>query len=162
VLKRAVWWYVGASKQAGGTDAAIIIAQAGLELLAWVNLVEKEKLISQRGYDDLPAADKLRLFIATMKVSMDFPDELDALKSLAEEQEWAVAPWALTEVRNRLVHPKNRDELDGRPHAINDAYKLGMHYLELAILYSCGYDGEYSNRFTRKHSRDAACVPWAK
>jgi hypothetical protein len=133
VLCRGIWWYVGGSKQAGGTDGAIVLIQAGLELFAWVNLVEIEKRITAREFGTLSAGEKLCRLLGAMKLGIDFPEGLQDLKSFAQKQGWATAPRAFTEVRNRLVHPKNRCELD-RAEAINDAYWLGMHYLELAIL----------------------------
>jgi hypothetical protein len=161
VMRTALWWYVSAAQQLGGSDAALILAQAGLELVAWVKLVETDKVISRVGFENLPAADKLRLFIAAMKIKMELDPSHDALYGLAKGQGWTVAPWAVTEIRNRLVHPKNREDLQGQAMAIFQAYSLAMHYFELAILFVCGYDGEYTNLRTDVGHSTIERVPWA-
>jgi hypothetical protein len=53
---------------------------------------------------------------------------------------WIDAPDAVTEIRNSLVHPehKRRSQLE---RAYYDGWKLGLWYLELAILAICGYSG---------------------
>jgi len=161
-LTRAIWWYVAAAKQSGGSDASLILAQAGLELLAWAKLVETEKIVSQAGFDGLPTADKLRLLVAAMKLQMELDPGQRALHGLAMKQGWMLGPWALTEVRNRLVHPKHRDDLDGQGLAVYEAYALAMHYLELAILFICDYRGSYTNRLTATSRFETERVPWAK
>jgi hypothetical protein len=161
VLRNAIWWYVASAKQSGGSDGSIILAQAGLESLAWANLIEKQRIISHDGFKKLSSADRIRVLVNAMEVNADFPPR-GHLRQLAEKRKWNVPAWALIEVRNRLVHPTKVDELDGQGDAINDAYELAVHYLELALLFTCDYQGAFTNRLTTKIRGNAEPVPWAK
>ncbi len=160
-LKTAIWWYVAGAEQAGGSDAALIVAQAGLELISWVKLVETEKVLSPADYEKLRAGEKLQLLVEAMKMNTDIDPSRKALLELAADQGWSTAPWAIAAVRNGLIHPKKREHLDGQGMAVYEAYTVAMHYFELAILYVCGYGGSYTNRLTTVWRGTTECVPWA-
>jgi hypothetical protein len=87
VLQSSIWWFVGAASQAAGSDGSLILAQAGLELLAWVHVVEDQKIISRRGFEDLPTADKLRLFLSLLRVPNSFSPGQKAFEKLAIESQ---------------------------------------------------------------------------
>jgi hypothetical protein len=158
-LTRAIWFYVAGVRQSGGSDSALILAHAGLELLAWAKLIQTDHLISERGFDQLVAADKLRLLVAAMKLDLKIHSSQKQLEELARKEKWSAAPWALTEIRNALVHPKRRTSLNA--HVINEAYTLAMHYFELGLLFVLGYRGKYTNRLIIKFHFDTEQVPWS-
>jgi hypothetical protein len=71
-------------------------------------------------------------------------------------------PGVVTQIRNRLVHPKAAQErvyrLDG---LVAEVWLLTRHYLVLLILYSLGYQGSYRDlRKLRRLAGDVDKVPW--
>ena len=72
-------------------------------------------------------------------------------------------PDMVTQIRNRLVHPKAAQErvyrLDG---LLAEVWLLARHYLVLLILHSLGYQGSYRDlRKLRRLAGDVDKVPWA-
>lgn len=162
ILRRAIWWYVSSESEGLGADGSLILAQAGLELLAWSYVVDARKLIGSKSFDGLSTADRFRLLLSSFDQSFDFYKEHKALSDLASRKKWSVAPWAATEVRNRLVHPKNSADLDSESLAIHQASELTIHYLELALLFMLGFRGTYTNRITCQWHGTTEQVPWAR
>jgi hypothetical protein len=71
-------------------------------------------------------------------------------------------PEVVTQVRNRLVHPRDAQErvyrLDG---LVAEVWRLMRHYLVLLILHSLGYQGSYRDlRRTRGWAGEVGSVPW--
>jgi hypothetical protein len=151
----------------GPLEASIILAQAGLELLAWTVLVEDGKIISQSGFNDLPASDKIRLLLSRCGIPLELPSELTALKALAKEYNWSDGPECLVGFRNAVVHPqaKNRQKVGKASSvAIFEIWSLGLWYLGLILLRLFDYTGLYLNRLKRDcyYSDAVEPVPWWK
>jgi hypothetical protein len=141
-------------------DEALGIALAGLELLAWVWLVEVDAKVSKEGFDRLPASDRLRLLLSFANLPLEIPSQLADLREAARKTKWVDGPHAITELRNGVVHPARRDRTFQTPgNARIQAWELSLYYLELLILRLCGYGGTHSNRFNFGASSP---VPWAK
>jgi hypothetical protein len=87
---------------------------------------------------------------------------IESLVELAKNNKWIDGPHALTEIRNSLSHPKNRQRvLDASDSAKWDALDLGLWYLELVLLYIFGYQGRYTNRLIKnQRDGDTEPVPW--
>ncbi|HWE96941.1 MAG TPA: hypothetical protein VG269_23470 [Tepidisphaeraceae bacterium] len=161
-FRRAIWWYIASNEKAGGLDGAVVLIQVALELLTWVVCLEDGHMLSKKGFEGLNAADKIRLLINWMKVPLTIPLELHNLVQFAgaQKEKWLYGPWAFTEVRNALVHPKNRKLLDNAGAPLYDVWRLGMWYLELAVLHACGYRGRYVNRLRVAWAGETEDVPW--
>jgi hypothetical protein len=162
-LDAAIYWYVQANN-AKAIEAPIILSQVGLELLAWVSLVEEQQVVSRTGFDRLPAADKLRLLLGESGVELSIPKELSELSSLATKHSWVDGPDALTALRNDLIHPsfqKRQRVFSSSFDTRAEAARLTVWYLELALLRLLDYDGEYTNRITATSWADVELVPWA-
>jgi hypothetical protein len=159
-LRRSIWWYISANLQGGGIDGGIILSQVALELLAWMIFVEDGHVISKMGFEDLPAADKLRLLLDRMRVPLDVPTRLANLASFEPPKKVPYAPYKFVEIRNALVHPKNRSAIEKADGAIQDAWMLGLWYTELALLFVCGYSGQYVNRNVATYTNEVEQVPW--
>jgi hypothetical protein len=68
---------------------------------------------------------------------------------------------AITEMRNSLVHPRQRQRLAATPvHARIDLQALALWYVELALLRLIDYRGEYANRLGAKITGIVEKVPW--
>lgn len=171
-LRRAIKWYLTANIGRSMYEGDIILAQAGHELLAWTLFVAEGGLTSE-GFDKLPAADKLRLLLQRARVPVKVPNLLQFLDKLCQADKWADGskkekwvdgPHALTQIRNKLVHPnpKNIQMLQNlRSDELQDAHFLSMWYLELTLLCLLGYKDEYVNRLNYiTHTGQTEPVPW--
>jgi hypothetical protein len=95
-----------------------------------------------------------------MKIPSGLPTKLRALTRLAKKHAWSDAPTALTEIRNDLVHAKDK-YLMGTGAPFFDAWSLSQRYIELAILRLAGYEGHYTDRISAKWVGETTKVPWA-
>lgn len=164
-IRRSIAWYIECNRRASGLEASIILVQTVLELLGWAILVEDGKTLSSKGFDDLPAADKIRLVLSSSGIPREIPPYLFALKQLAGQFTWSDGPDSLVGMRNALVHPqlKNRIKLEQMSSvAIYEVWSLGVRYLDLIFLRLFNYPGKYLNRLKRECSYEEAleAVPW--
>jgi len=163
-IRTAVYWYVRADTNHVGPDGAIILLQAALERLAWYILVQHRRAISDDGFLKLPAADKFRLLLDACSIPLQIPVLLTQLTKAAKaqnaEQDWIDGPQAFVSVRNQLVHPRKPRRLKGA-RAYYEVLQLGKWYLELVLLRTFGFNGQYANRLKipRSHG-DVELVPW--
>ncbi len=164
-ISNALSWYVESNRRASGLEASIILCQTALELLGWVSLVEDKKIISQSGFEDLPASDKIRLLLSNNGIPLEVPVFLADSIRLSKAYQWHDGPACLTGIRNALVHPgiKNREKIERiSPLAFFEVWSLGLWYLDLAFLKLFNYAGVYRNRLRRECPYDDALekVPW--
>ncbi len=160
-IRSAIYWYLKACDSHNGIDLGIILIQAAIERLAYEYAVNQKKLLTLKGFKDLWASDKFRLLFSSIDIPLDIHMSLRNMIEAKTRLKWLDAPQAFTEVRNSLVHPDHK-----RGGELQDIYyetwKMGLWYLELAILRLCGYDHTYSNRLTSKMIGDIEKVPWDK
>ena len=120
------------------------------------------------GYEKLPAMDKLRLLLMLCEIPGQLPARLRKLSAQAKKKEnnWKDGPQSFTEVRNALVHAnpvKRKKVLDERRDIVRDAWRLGLWYLELVILFTVGYKGKYWDHLSAAQSADGlVVVPWLR
>lgn len=159
-LHEVIYWYLSANQSSRGIDTGIILMQAAIERLAYEFVVRDKLLLTEKGFKDLRASDKFRLFFSSEKIPLDIPAETPELIKLSRQFNWLDAPHALTEIRNSLIHPdhKRRGQLDN---VYYEAWKLGLWYLELGILAVCGYSGTYRSRLKCNFPGQGENVPWA-
>lgn len=165
-IKMAIHWYVESNMCSGGVEGSIILQQAAFELLTWSLLVEDLGILSADGAERLPASDKLRLLLSKCSIPLQIPDTLDHLVRAAKSYSWPDGPSALVECRNALVHcnTKKRSMLANLSlSARQQAWQLGLWYLELTLLWLFDYRGAYSNRISgaRRKGDEVEQVPWA-
>ena len=159
-----LYWYLEANYNSL-TEQNIILAQIALELIAWVFIVEKEKTVSKKEFDKLPASDKLRKLFSQFSIPLEIPcsnNVLNDLRQLASESNWKDGSHALTAMRNAIVHPetKKRNQIYSATFEakIGNAH-LGLWYLELTLLAMFKYQGSYANRLEKGNLE---VVPWSK
>jgi hypothetical protein len=161
-IKVAIYWYVKSNTRSGGIDGSIILAQAALELLAWVRLIEDQTSLSPEGFEKLYAADQLRLLLSSCFIPKHIPQSLPELNKLAKRLNWD-GPQAFAEIRNFVVHPgKKQRRLSGHDLPYIEVWKLGLWYIELVLLHLFGHTGIYADRL--KGDRwvgEVTSVPWA-
>ena len=155
-LATAIWWYTVANSSSTGLVQGVVAAQIAIESLSYQFCVPEKGLISEQGFKDLRAADKMRLLFSSIGVPTDIPPSARRLVSESQGRNWADVPHALTYLRNKVVHggPGRSSLPDG---VYVDAWLLAVWSLEMAILALCGFTGEHWNRVTR----ETEPVPWA-
>lgn len=166
-IRRVLVWYVECNRRKSGLEASIILCQTALELLGWASLAQDKKVLSQKGFQDLPAADKIRLLLANFEIPLVIPIDLTELRQLSKEYNWSDGPECLVGIRNALVHPqpKNMLKLESVSSvAFYEVWSLGMWYLDLILLRLFDYKAVYRNRLKRECSYEEALepVPWSK
>lgn len=143
-----VGWYVEASTGGGTVETGIVLAQAALELFSSVLLIEELGKFAPARFDNFPAARKIRELLNALRVPPTIPTELTALAAEASRLARSDGPHAFTAMRNAIIHAHRIHEvLAAEPRARYEAKMLGLWYVELAILWLCGYTGEYRTRF---------------
>ncbi|MGH7183620.1 MAG: hypothetical protein ACREJN_16815 [Nitrospiraceae bacterium] len=110
-IRRVLAWYVECNRRKSGLEASIILCQTALELLGWASLAQDRKVLSQKGFQDLPAADKIRLLLANFEIPLVTPMNLTELRQLSKEYNWSDGPECLVGIRNALVHPQPKNML---------------------------------------------------
>ncbi len=129
-------------------DTAIVHNQVGLELLAWVIVVEQNNTINATAFaDHLKAYERIRLLNVWTGVDPAIPPELKHLSGIAGQRNWEDGPKAITELRNGVVHPNLRHRaLTAPPDVRREARDLGVWYFDLFILRLLNYRGRYWKR----------------
>jgi hypothetical protein len=159
--RRALGFYVEANRM-GSLEPALIVGQASLELLAWLELVHVRGAMTAKDADALQAHDRIRRGLESLEVPRAIPSALTRLHRVSRRERWDFAQ-ALTIIRNRMVHPpKPQRRLEGRglPFLV-DLWELTQRNLALALLRHYGFQGSYHDRVLHRGAPDERPVPWA-
>jgi len=145
-LGRAILWLCTANT--GQTDGDLILAQAGLELLAYV-IGTRRGLLTDEAFTKLTAADTIQLALTTLGISLDIPVAMQQLSTYAAGRQLNAAQ-AVAQIRNTVVHPptsQKQRHKDLRDHRLKiQAKRLALTLLERALLRICDYDGAVWDR----------------
>ena len=123
-----------------GYDLGLILTQAALERFSCRDPHLKTGEQIKKGLRKIGLSEEaLRIL----------PEGCPELAALGNKHGWKHGPHALVEMRNNLVHPRDKygNVSSG---AYYEASNLGQWYLELAFLSSCGYEGKCGNRLTQE------------
>lgn len=161
VVRHVARHVIAANTTRSTIEARLMVAQAALEYLSWIDLVLSGSL-SRKDYKELSAAERVRRLLQAARIPATVPPELDALKQVSGPEE-DDGPGRMAWVRNRIVHPKDADE----PYRIEDlvwqATVLTIEYAELLLLNRIGYNGHYMRRYPPgRDSGSHAPVPWVQ
>ena len=151
-ILRTIDWYLLSNESA--IHAGIILTQAALERLSY-QILEPRKRET--------AGKLIRNALEELGLEPQIPTSCSTLKNLQKTHKWADGPHALVDIRNDLVHPKNK--LGDISHQVHhDAWNLGQWYIEMMILKTLRYQGCYVNRLAGWHKENEAIlpVPWAQ
>ena len=145
-IRRAVDWYLLANNSDFGSG--LVLGQAALELLASE---------SKKG----KAAEKIGEAIESVSVSRDIPPQCTNLVKVARRNSWESGPIAITQIRNDLVHAKQKFP-DVCPEAQLEARELALWYIELLLLNKFQYNGRYKVRSAIARDKAYSSVPWVR
>ncbi len=144
-------------------ETSLTLAQAALELIAWVRIVEDEKSMTAEKFDKLKygAAARIRGVLAWLDVNAAVPAAMPALQAEAVRLRWHDGPHAIDWMRNALIHPSKRQRIEDADLAARiELHELALWYVELALLRSIGFNGDYSSRVGSKTAGVVEPVPW--
>lgn len=162
-LRHATEWYVDANT-ADTLESSIVKTQVGLELLAWLVLVDRHEFKSKTQYRHDGAAKNLEDLLTVFRIPVAYPEHLKHLSRGTTAWSADNGVHAIVKVRNHIIHStsvKRRDLATLGKMAKLEAKHLGLQYLELSLLATIGYIGAYSDRtkFNRILGQDQV-VPW--
>jgi hypothetical protein len=135
--------------------------QAGLELLAWTELVEERGILTATSYKKRPAHENICDFLTAHKVNTSVPTNMASLQAVAQSENCKSGPEVITRMRNGVIHPKrNRPEFG--IDAWYDAWSLAQQYIVLGLLALLNYSGSYRDPLNENiHIGAITKVPWA-
>ena len=123
-----------------GYGGGLMLAQAALERFSYYIKSNKAGVRIEGALRDMGISE------AALRISSENCPELAVL---GRKHSWKHGPHALVELRNNIVHPKDKyRNLSQR--AYYEAWNLAQWYLELILLKLCGYEGSYGNRLSQK------------
>jgi hypothetical protein len=160
VVRHVAMHVITANHSGTTAEGKVMLAQAGLEYLAWVTLVLSGRM-SPDAYRSMTAAQRLRLLLEEAGIPLSVPADLDGLSQLANQGR-VDGPDTTAWVRNRLVHPKDADEPYRIEGLVWQTTQLLLEYGELLLLHRLGYSGRFMRRYPPQswdHSSER--VPWA-
>jgi hypothetical protein len=157
-LRKAIHWYIEANYSPVFAESKIMIAQAGLELVFNWLIIERQNLLVFKTNESISAANKIRLILHQINVDFSIPP---GLTHVSAEKNYKTGPETFVSIRNAIVHQQEekRRKVNELPiMLIYEVFKLGVWYLELAILFILDYHGNYCTRTSISPHRQI--VPW--
>jgi hypothetical protein len=157
-LQLAIRYYADAAVM-GTLQRNAILAQVGLESLAYAHLVKSTRQLQPKQFKP-PISDHIRDFLCDVRIPTTIPRTFYGLRRVRANSPWD-GPAAVAWLRNDIVHA-NRHRVDGRRWKIwYQGWQLALWYLELAVLAVVGYKGRYRNRLSAEaHVGAVEPVPW--
>lgn len=161
-LRTAIFLYVEANQAAGGTEGAIILAQAALELLADLHSSDCHICKLCKGeFEKINADGRIRWLLEDLDIPVELDLEMhpdlgelrDYCDNGLQSEKFKDGPKAIALHRNAITHPiKGKIEtiLSKTPDKVKlEILDLAIWYLEMVLLRSFEYNGEYANRLWR-------------
>lgn len=171
VLELSIVWLIESSRNAGGIDGSIALAQIPLEMISWMYFVDGDSIVDSGDFKNLGAPSKLQLLLSKCGIPLIVPESLRNLKKLSQGSDLDTGPKIVVHIRNSIIHPhaKNRRSFLGlmKKHELDEkdvrreTSKLFRWYLTLVLLKTIGFSGTYANRWTSMKSSSHEVVPWA-
>ena len=159
-LKEVIYWYLLANSLST-VDAAVVLAQNALELLSWTYLVREQECVDEHTFKDVRTSQNIRYLMWALDIPLEIPQGAEHFNKAFKSNKERDLPWALTDVRNWIVHPDNTtiENPKGLPYIASQA---ALWCIELALLRIMGYEGDYVNRLTAEWVGETEPVPWMK
>jgi hypothetical protein len=157
-LQKAIYWLCRSDSSAVGVDGGLVLIQTSLEQLSWEFFVNERHAIRQKAFENLKAAGQIRLLLSFLSIPVDIPMHLASLSEYAKRDKLD-GPEAFTRIRNQIVHPERTSKLK-TPYY--EAYCLGLEYLNLVLLATFKYRGNYASKLGIRWVGETLPVPWAQ
>lgn len=166
VLDTAVGWYIQ-SQNSDDAPTSILFAHLAIELLAWIEFVEINRVISESSFRKIEAAERIRLLLSHSQIPTNVPTTMVNIekyrKSRGNEREIWDGPKVVAEYRNQFAHPNLRQKLKSFPvKAHEEVRQLAIWYVELCLLRLLKYDSYYFSRAQSVSAYEVKLPPWVK
>lgn len=157
-LQLAIRYYSDAAVM-GTLQRNVILAQVGLESLAYAHLVKSTQQLQPKDFEP-PVSNHIRDFLCDVCIPTTIPRTFYGLRRVRANAPWD-GPAAIAWLRNDIVHA-NRHRVDVRRWRVwYQGWQLALWYLELAVLAVVEYKGYYRNRLSDEtHTGAVEPVPW--
>lgn len=152
ILRRSVRWQVESAS--APRDTGLVLAQAGLELISWAQLVMSGHW-SRTKYKNTDAAERIRCLLDLSQIPREIPGRFYRLREVFAKSN-VDGPAAIAKGRNAVVHPR-QGGVFASPECRDDAHRLALQYLELTVLRMLEFDGIHADRSAW---RTTERVPW--
>ena len=152
IISQVIHWYLR-SNESLEPQTGIVLNQAALERLS-------SHTVGSRG--GKKEGDWIAEALKRMGINPSLPTHCHTLIQLQKLHHWSHGPHAIVGIRNDLIHAdSNYGPLSKG--ALIEAQSLGLHYIELMLLWLSGYTGRYANRLNNmeNHRSQVEGVPWA-
>ena len=138
---------------------AVGLAQIVLELLVYAVLIDEQN----KTWDEIkPIGRAIAELLRHYGIPTDIPEKFRELAAEASREGWGSGPWAVTALRNEVIHVK-RDARERSNRVWIEAWKLIVWYVELTLLATFGFDGEYGSRLSwPRWGGQVERVPWTQ
>lgn len=140
-LQTAIYWYVNSERSLPSLDTAIILSQSALELLAWQYLVIDKQILTSKKFKQNPTSENIRRLLSEENINTSIPTQCNSLLHRFSNHD---GPFAITELRNDIVHPVPKQPLNN--HEMNQVWDLSMYYIERILLNLCQYPEVINHR----------------
>jgi hypothetical protein len=138
-LQRAVRYYADASVM-GTLQRNVVLAQVGLETLAFAHLVRSSQKLTAKQFSVPPVSKHIRQFLRDFGIPTTIPRTFYGLRAVRANSPWD-GPAAIAWLRNDIVHAA-RHRVHGRRWKVwRQGWDLALWYLELGMLAVVEYDG---------------------
>ncbi len=143
-INQVIYSYLRANESA--MNMGVIRAQAALERLS-LHILERDRKPKER------TAEFIRKALVKSGLDSDIPACCRQLKALQQRgsRKWEHGPHAIVDLRNNLIHPKNRIGCV-TDRAYYEGCNLGLWYVEMLLLKQLGYQGAYRNRLATRYN----------
>ena len=149
-MDRILGWYLY-SNESGVQDLSIVLNQTVLEILTSVMPGGTGKTLGKR----------IAALLRKQGIDPQIPDTFSELTTLANEYGFEHGPHSLVAIRNSMVHPDTKVEINSID-AYHEAKQLGLWYIELLLLRMFEYKGEYASRLVDvQRAGKTELVPWS-
>ena len=161
-VRYGITWYTEARRLENSVETPLILAQAGLELMAWDVGVRRKAAFSPLGFDRLRAEDRLRYLFSLMRLELPAERQFDDVRQFLQKNGVHDLAQLISQVRNNVIHPPRREaQVERVPVEVRiDASRLAIWALEMSLLYVLDYRGKHANRWRDFHPPDA--MPWSR
>jgi hypothetical protein len=166
-IATGIHWAVESSLCSGGVEGSLVLQQAGLEAIAWHDIVQAKKLMSVTKFQDLRAVKKIKKLASLYGIPIDIPPKCSELEKYANEHKKNDLVEVMVDVRNAIIHgtPSKIDRVIDRPDGETERIDLWFQIggiLEQVILAIAGYKGQIVCRNSDAEFRDGATrdVTW--
>ena len=133
-ITQVINWYLR-SNESSEPEVSIVLTQAALERLTDYTVGHKPPNTKE--------GDWIAQSLKYMGIDPSLPTYCSDLQRLQASFKWTHGPHALVAIRNDLIHPRNKvGSITGN--ALLEAQALGLHYVELMLLWLSNYTGRYS------------------